>query len=172
MQYAEAVRMIRLIPILARIEPAMQKLLAFSSTFLAFEPGEVVFREGEPSDAAYVIEDGEVELVLAVGGAEVVIDRYGRRQLFGEAGIFCDRPRTATVRAVGHVKVLKIEGEVFLRAVTGNPEAALAVMRMLSEKLAALTESYRRGPRWPAAPAAFPAPAGGGGRSADEREHP
>lgn len=154
MQYADAVQVIRRIPILARLDPAMQKLLAFSSTYLVFQPGELLCRDGEPSDAAYLIDDGEVEILLAIGATEVVLGRQGRNQLFGEMGIFCNRPRAASVRAVGLVKVLKIEAEVFLRAVTGNPDAALAVMRVLSEKLSAMTETYRRGPRWPAQPMA------------------
>ena len=153
MQYADAVQVIRHTPILARLDPAMQKLLAFSSSYLVFHPGESLCREGEPSDGAYVIDEGEVEIVISVGPAEVVLGRQGKHQLFGEMGIFCNKPRSADVRAVGIVKVLKIESDVFLRAVTSNADAALAVMRILSEKLAAMTEVYRSGPRWPGGPA-------------------
>jgi CRP-like cAMP-binding protein len=59
-------------------------------------------------------------------------------------GIFRNSPRSATIRAAGPLKVLRIDGDVFLRIVTENPDAALAVMQILSDKLARTTEDYER----------------------------
>ena len=58
--------------------------------------------------------------------------------------VICNLPRTATVCARGPLKVLKIEGDVFLRLVTGNPDAALGVMRVLAERLMRFTEQYEQ----------------------------
>ena len=51
-------------------------------------------------------------------------------------------PRVATVRAKGRVRVLRIEGDMFLRMVTEDPEVALGVMRMLSDKIAMAMETF------------------------------
>ncbi len=70
--------------------------------------------------------------------------KIGKHGLVGEMAIFRDAPRSATIRAAGELKVIKIDGEVFLRVVTEHPGAALTVMRILSEKLAATTDDYER----------------------------
>ena len=52
-------------------------------------------------------------------------------------------PRTATIRATQAVEALRIEGDLFLRLVLGNPAAALCVMRGLSDKLYRTTNLYK-----------------------------
>jgi CRP-like cAMP-binding protein len=58
--------------------------------------------------------------------------------------VICNLPRTADVRARGPLKVLEIGGDVFLQLVTANPDAALGVMRVLTERLMRFTELYER----------------------------
>lgn len=147
MQYAEAVSVIRRIPMFAHVDPATQKLLAFSSAYQVFHPGEVLFRQGDPSDSVYLIDAGSVDVVIERDGRQVVVGQLGRHQLVGEMGIFRNAPRSATIVAAVEVRALRIDGDVFLRAVTGNPEAALSVMRILSEKLAVMTRVFEESTR-------------------------
>lgn len=142
MQYADAVAVLRTISLFAELDPATRKLLAFSSSYLTFQAGEALFHQGSPTDSVYVIDDGEVDVIVERDGHEVVVARLGRHDLFGEIGVFRNAPRSATIRAVGAVKVLKIDADVFLKAVTANGEAALAVMRILSDKLIAMTQRF------------------------------
>jgi CRP-like cAMP-binding protein len=153
-QYAEAVSAIRRIPMFASLDASTQKLLAFSSSYLDFHDGEVLCREGDPTDSVYVIDEGAVEVLSERGGRTVVIGRLGRHNLVGEMGVFRQAPRFATVRAIGSVKVLKIEADTFLNAVTRNAGAALSVMRILSEKLAIMTEVFEAQTRGAGASAA------------------
>ncbi len=130
-------------PLFNKLDTTKLKLLAFSSSYLTFDAGEDLFSEGEVADGAYLIEAGHVEIVSGPPDAEVRVGTLGPHDLVGEMAILMNQPRTATVRALEPVKVLKIEGELFLRLVTENPETALAVMRSLSERLAHITERYR-----------------------------
>ena len=66
-----------------------------------FGPGEVVFREGEPSRTVLLIEEGEVEVAKAAGAGEVVLGTVGPGEFVGEMGVIEGRPRSATVRARG-----------------------------------------------------------------------
>jgi CRP-like cAMP-binding protein len=79
-------------------------------------------------------------------GLEVILNVVWAGNLFGEMAAICNLPRTADVSARRPLKVLQIDGDVFLRLVTGNPEAALGVMRILSlsERLMRFTELYER----------------------------
>jgi len=146
-QYGEAVSVIRRIPIFAGLDQAAQKLIAFSSLYLEFEPGEVIFREGDVTDCAYVIDEGMVEVITQRAGEDVVVGTLDRHKLVGEMGIFRNTPRSATVRALEPVKALRIDADVFLQTVTENADAAVAVMRDLSDKVAALTALYEQSTR-------------------------
>jgi CRP-like cAMP-binding protein len=143
MQYSEAVAVLRALPMFAGLAPAEQKLLAFSSTYMTFVPGEVVVYEGDATDCVFVIDAGEVEISIDQGECPIVIGRLGKNELFGEMGVFRGSPRTATVRAVGEVKALRVEAELFLRLVTENADAARAVMRILSDRLALTTQQLQ-----------------------------
>lgn len=143
MQYREAISMLRRIPLFCRLEPAKLKLLAFSSTYLTFEAGEELFREGDPADGAYIIEEGDVDVLTGRDDRMVKVGTLGKSDLFGEMALIMNETRTATIRATSHLKVLKIDADVFLRLVTEDPDAALSVMRSLSEKIARLTERYQ-----------------------------
>ncbi|MEX2643195.1 MAG: cyclic nucleotide-binding domain-containing protein [Acetobacterales bacterium] len=145
MDFSDAVTVLRSIPIFAKVDPAELKLLAFASKSVTFEDGEVLFQKGEPADCAYLVHQGEVEVVVESGGRELVVANLGKNDLLGEMGIFTNSPRSASARAKGKLSVMCIEGDMFLRAVTENPDAALSVMRALCEKIADTTDLLYRG---------------------------
>lgn len=143
MQYGDAISVLRDIPLFCKLDTTKLKLLAFSSTYLSFEEGEDLFLEGDTADGAYLIEEGTVHVLVGPPGEEVKVGSLGRHEMFGEMAIILNEPRTATVRAVEPLKVLKIDGDIFLRMVTENAGTALSVMRSLSERLANITSRYR-----------------------------
>ena len=144
MDFNEAVQVLRRIPIFSKLDPAKLKLLAFASDYLTYDDGEVLFKEGDPPDSAYIVDEGEV--IICAGGddgtCDVVVGTLGRHDLFGEMAIFRNAPRVATIRARGPVSVMRIDGDMFIRLVTENPDTALGVMRMLSDKIARTTERF------------------------------
>lgn len=144
MQYGEAISVLRGVPLFSKLDTSKLKLLAFSSTYLTFHEGEELFHQGDPSDGAYIIEEGTVDVIVGEAGNEVKVSSVGRHQLFGEMAIILNQSRTATIRAAEPLTVLKIDGDVFLRLVIENSEAALSVMRSLSQRLADLTERYQQ----------------------------
>lgn len=63
--------------------------------------GQVVFREGQPGDAWYVVFQGGVEVFTeAEDGSERVYDNLGPGSCFGEMAILDGSSRSASVRAV------------------------------------------------------------------------
>lgn len=142
MKYTESVALLRRIPVFASLDAASLKLLAFSSTYLTFNDGEALCHQGEAGDSVFVIDEGDVEVLIEAETRRIRVAILGEHDIFGEMAVICNLPRTATVCARGPLKVLKIEGDVFLRLVTGNPDAALGVMRVLSERLIRFTVLY------------------------------
>jgi CRP-like cAMP-binding protein len=127
--------LLRKVPFFGGLEPAKLKLLAFTSRAVRFGPGEHLMSRGEPSDSAYVIIEGEVEILGETPAGEFLIGVVGRNALIGEMGVITNAPRGTTVRAKGDVRALQIAGEIFLRLLTDNPGCALHVMRELSGRV-------------------------------------
>lgn len=144
MQYSDAVSILRGVPLFANLDRSKLKLLAFSSTYLTFEKGEALFVVGDRADSAFIIEEGEVEILVQGDAGEIRVGTLGRHELFGELAVFLNAPRSATIRAIDALTVLKIDADVFIRMVTENAGAALGVMQILSDKLLRATQSFER----------------------------
>jgi CRP-like cAMP-binding protein len=75
--------------------------------------GETVFREGDPAREMYVVLDGEME-VLKRGtrrGRETRVAILGPNDCFGEMSLIDMQARSATVRALGSTRLLRISTE-------------------------------------------------------------
>lgn len=136
MDVSQEAEMLRKVPLFSGLSASELKLLAFTSELHCFAPGETLMRQGDPADCAYVVLEGEVDIVAETGSGDFVIAVLGRNSVPGEIGVLTDAPRTATVRAKGAVQALRISPEVFLRLASGRPERALHVMRQLSAHIA------------------------------------
>jgi CRP/FNR family transcriptional regulator, cyclic AMP receptor protein len=127
--------LLRRVPFFAGIEPARLKLLAFMSERVGFDDGKVLFRRGDPGDAAYLIIDGEAEVIVDTPSGPITIATLGENEIVGEMAILCDVPRTATVRAKGRLVALRIAKEPFMRMVREFPNMAVSIMRELAHRL-------------------------------------
>ena len=76
----------------------------------SFNAGETIFKEGDSSTCAYIIEEGRVE--VSVSAAKQVL--VGKGELFGEMALIDKQPRTATVRAIGNVILIPISRELVI----------------------------------------------------------
>ena len=136
MDLAQETDLLRKIPMFAKMDTSRLKLLAFASEIVNFEDGDVVFTLGGSADYAYVIMDGAVDILTETDAGPVVTVTLSQNQLIGELGLLNNSPRIATLIANGHLKVMKITGDMFFRLLRENSEVALDVIRMLSDKLA------------------------------------
>ncbi|MBV6493337.1 MAG: hypothetical protein LDLANPLL_01353 [Turneriella sp.] len=65
-----------------------------------FQEGEVIFEEGDASDFAYIIEEGEVEIYTSIANERKVLNVLVAGSLFGELAFVDKQPRTASAIAV------------------------------------------------------------------------
>jgi NADH dehydrogenase len=86
-----------------------------------FEPGDVVFHEGDLGDSVYVIEKGECEVIKDEGGVAKTVATLQAGNYFGEMALLSDVTRNATVRAATAVEVLLIPKGDFNRLRTSVP---------------------------------------------------
>lgn len=139
MSLEHEVDLLRKIPIFAKIDPAKLKLLAFTSERISFDEGQILFNQGDQSDAAYVIIDGRADVLVDGVDGPISITQLERNALVGEIGILCDVPRTATVKALSDLDTLKIEKRNFFRLIEEFPQMGAEVVRELAARLAQTT---------------------------------
>ena len=108
--------------------------LAETSRSVDLAPGEVLMREGSPPDAMYVVTDGELEVSRHANGADLLLNVCGPGDLIGELGVAHGRPRSATVRARGPVRVQRIGAEA-LDTLLSHPTAARALLTATTRRL-------------------------------------
>jgi CRP-like cAMP-binding protein len=139
----EEVGLLQRIPLFANIEASKLKLLAFTSERVAFEAGHVLFNEGDMGDAAYIIMEGDADVLVASPAGPVSVAVLGRNAFVGEIAILCDVPRTATVKARQRLVCLRISKDLFLRLINEFPTMAVAVVRELAHRLEQSNQKLR-----------------------------
>ena len=143
MSLQEEVELLRNIPLFAKIELSKLKLLAFTSERLTYSQDEILFSQGDAGDAAYIIIDGEADIVVNTPGGPLVIATLKKNEIVGEIAILCDVPRTATVRAKTQLTTLRISKELFFNLTIEFPEIAVEIMRELAHRLEQTTTKLR-----------------------------
>jgi len=135
----DEVNMLKQVPLLAGIAPAKLKLLALTSERLTYRRDEMLFRQGEPGDAAFVILQGTANVLAETPQGEIKIAELSANSVVGEISIICNVARTATVRAETQVEVLRITKENFMRLLADFPEVSLEIVRVLASRLSQTT---------------------------------
>jgi CRP-like cAMP-binding protein len=107
MSIVEGVELLHRIPLFAKIDPTRLRLLAFTSDRGKFDPGQVVFEEGEVGDYAYVIIEGEADISLNTPSGSLSVATLKDHELVA----------------------LQISKDLFYRLFNEIPEIAIGVMR-------------------------------------------
>lgn len=99
--------------------------------------GEVLFRKGEPGSAMYVIEEGEIEIILPVDPPvnEVQLSVLKEGDFFGELSLFTDEPRTATARALTNTRLIEMQRGDFITFVMERPSVAVSMLSEMAKRL-------------------------------------
>jgi CRP/FNR family cyclic AMP-dependent transcriptional regulator len=93
------------------------------------EPGEVLFRAGEPGESLYIVRSGEVELYIKDNaGQKIPLTIACTNQIFGELALLDRGPRTATAVALGESVLLQLDREDLLLLFQKTPAAALRLL--------------------------------------------
>jgi aquaporin Z len=99
--------------------------------YVSFKAGEILVREGESGDAAFVVEAGQ----LTVQRRDVILATLGPGDWFGEMSVLLGEPRSATVVAVTDGRMRRLTHDAFEQAMRDDPAHALAMLRQLAGRL-------------------------------------
>jgi CRP/FNR family transcriptional regulator, cyclic AMP receptor protein len=101
-----------------------------------YAKGEVIFHEGDAGTELYIIESGEVKIVLgSAEGQEVVIGLLGRGDFFGELALLDGEPRSANAVAREACDLFLLGRKDFLQFLVDEPQVAVTLLAVLSRRL-------------------------------------
>jgi CRP-like cAMP-binding protein len=123
-------------PVFAVLSPARRRALAESSSPVQLVRGTRLFQRGDPSDAAYAIISGEIEVTVeGLDGRAVWIARLGAGSVIGEMGVLDGSTRSADASATRKCELWRIAGDLVTDALISEPKAALALLGVLARRL-------------------------------------
>jgi MFS family permease len=131
----ERVRLLQASPIFAPLPLATIEWLSSRLIPVHLEAGSTLFRQGEHGDRFYLIDKGELEVLI--DGAPPKVEGPGGS--LGEIALLRDIPRTATVRARTDADLYALERDDFLGAVTGHAGSAEAAEAVVGAHLGVAT---------------------------------
>jgi NADH:ubiquinone reductase (H+-translocating) len=99
-----------------------------------FEPGQRVFDEGDLGDSVYVVLDGKAQVIKDRSGVSEVIAEIGPGQFFGEMALLDRTARTATVRCLEPMNVLRILRDEFDTLSASFPEVRQRLEKLMAER--------------------------------------
>jgi signal transduction histidine kinase len=102
---------------------------------LSLRAGDVLIRQGDPGDSAYVVIKGEFEIRKQAGQSLIKIDMRNPGDVVGEMALLTRAPRSATVTAVTDSETLRIPQEAFEKLLASSSSAAMAVLHWVMARL-------------------------------------
>jgi len=129
-----AARALAATPLFAGLPSEALEALVEELQLVSLDVGEVLFREGDPGDALYVIAEGEVS-IQAEGPPRVEMARLGAGAFLGEVALMTDQPRSATAIAGTPAELLRIDRGTLSRVLAAHGDVLRAVLRFVRDRL-------------------------------------
>jgi NTE family protein len=109
--------------------------LAARLQLLSLPKGATIFKQGDASDALYLIVSGHARRYRGVDGQETLVAYLGRGDVIGETGMLTGGPRSATVRVDATSELLKLPRKDFEDCLREHPTILLHLSRTLASRL-------------------------------------
>lgn len=101
-----------------------------------WQRGEIIFREADPAQRAYVLAEGRIKFVQETDdGQEVILHLFHSGEIFGVEGLWADQDYRATAVAIDRVTVLGVSVPMLMALLAREPSLTLAFFRLLGQRL-------------------------------------
>jgi CRP/FNR family cyclic AMP-dependent transcriptional regulator len=110
-----------------------------------YQDGEEIVRQGNTGESMYVVQAGRVEVLQeTANGGQQHLAYLEAGNFFGEMSVFEKEVRSATVRAAGEARVLKIDKKTLLRRIREDPLLAVNLLKTMSHRIRMLNAEVSR----------------------------
>lgn len=124
------------VPFLAALERTALEQLANVVARRQYRKGDSIFHKEDEGQSLFIVEDGAVRIyVPSVQGADLTLAILGPGDFFGDLSLLDGQPRSAGADAMDDTRALILERSDFMDLMRSRPEAALAVMSVVAQRL-------------------------------------
>jgi CRP/FNR family transcriptional regulator len=111
----------------------------------SFAAGEVVFREGDESNTAYVVRSGHARAIRQHSDGRILtLANFGPGEVFGELAMFDSDRRSATIEAIDQLDLLAILSADMQRLMREHPDIAVKLVVTLGRRLREVNDRLTR----------------------------
>ena len=135
MSLNRSVQVLQEMPLFRNVDPKQLRVVAMMSESLTYRSGERLFEQGDEGDAAFIILDGEVEVLVKSDGGEQSVATLGKGEIFGELAVICDQTRSSAIAARTDLEVLRLGRGDVLKLMREFPDILLQMVRILGTRL-------------------------------------
>jgi len=140
-----AIDLLTHVPVFETLGPRELERVAAVTVPRSFDPGHVIFREGDSSDTCYIVRNGHARAVREHGdGRTLTLAHFGPGDIFGELAMFDDERRSATVETLDHVDAVAVLGPDMRRLLREHPDISVKLVISLGRRLRAANERISR----------------------------
>jgi CRP-like cAMP-binding protein len=141
----DTIALLERVPAFSALPPADLARVAEVTVPRTFGAGEVVFREGDPSNTCYVVRSGHARAVREhPDGRSITLANFGPGDIFGELAMFDDESRSATVETLEPTEVIAILGGDMRRLLRQHSDIAVKLLAALGRRLRETNERLAR----------------------------
>ncbi|MGR3304094.1 MAG: cyclic nucleotide-binding domain-containing protein [Candidatus Scalindua sp.] len=100
-----------------------------------YKDGSIIFEENSVGKEMYIIISGKVKIIKEKDTVETILATLEEGEFFGEMSLFDNHPRSATVKAIGDIKLLEINQKNFLKKISKDPSLAFRILEKMSQRI-------------------------------------
>ncbi len=132
----EPLSLLKRVPLFRELGEDLLSGLAAHLRRKSFRRGTMIFHKDQAGDALYIIASGKVNIILPdEAGNELVIDKWGPGDVFGEMALLDGQPRSASAQTSEDAVTYTLSREEFQRYLSSSPGLASALIELLSTRL-------------------------------------
>ena len=135
MSLNRAVQVLQEMPLFRNVDAKQLKVVAMMGESRTYHAGERLFEQGDEGDSAFIVLDGEVDVLVPTDGAEHSVAVLGRGEIFGELAVICDQPRSTAIVAQSDLAVLRLDRSVVMNLIREFPDISVELVRTLGRRL-------------------------------------
>jgi len=140
MSLNKAVQVLQETPLFRNIDLKRLRVIAMMGESRTYRAGERLFEKGDEGDAAFIVLDGEVEVLVPTDGGEQSVAILGTGEIFGELAVICDQTRSSAIAARSEIETLRLDRDVVLNLMREFPDILLEMVRILGGRLERTTQ--------------------------------
>ena len=132
----EALAFLRGISLFSTLDEKTLLMLAQASKVQRVEKGAVLFFQSDPSECAYIVQQGNIWIVLSSrDGRDMIINEMRPGDMFGELGVLTKQPRSTNAIAHTVSDLLVIPLDAFLHVIDAEPQLARRILELTAQRL-------------------------------------